>query len=83
MQQQLNDITLKFFRYFDSKFRGLNHRLAEQDKHIEGLYQLIDTYVQQTELQAHDALIDNARLSRVEKLLYTALGNQETAELQL
>ena len=83
MQQQLNDITLKFFRYFDSKFRGLNHRLAEQDKHIEGLYQLIDTYVQQTELQAHDALIDNARLSRVEKLLYASLGNQETAELQL
>lgn len=83
MQQQLNDITLKFFRYFDSKFRGLNHRIAEQDKHIEGLYQLIDTYVQQTELQAHDALIDNARLSRVEKLLYASLGNQETAELQL
>lgn len=83
MQQQLNDITLKFFRYFDSKFRGLNHRLAEQDKHIEGLYQLIDSYVQQTELQAHDALIDNARLSRVEKLLYASLGNQETAELQL
>ena len=83
MQQQLNDITLKFFRYFDSKFRGLNHRIAEQDKHIEGLYQLIDTYVQQTELQAYDALIDNARLSRVEKLLYASLGNQETAELQL
>lgn len=83
MQQQLNDITLKFFRYFDSKFRGLNHRIAEQDKHIEGLYQLIDTYIQQTELQAHDALIDNARLSRVEKLLYASLGNQETAELQL
>ena len=83
MQQQLNDITLKFFRYFDSKFRGLNHRLAEQDKHIEGLHQLIDSYVQQTELQAHDALIDNARLSRVEKLLYAVLGNQETAELQL
>jgi len=83
MQQQLNDITLKFFRYFDSKFRGLNHRIAEQDKHIEGLYQLIDTYVQQTELQAYDALIDNARLSRVEKLLYASLGNQEAAELQL
>ena len=83
MQQQLNDITLKFFRYFDSKFRGLNHRLAGQDKHIVGLYHFIDSYVQQTERQVHDAPIDNARLSRVEKLLYAALGNHETGELQL
>lgn len=82
MQQQLNDITLKFFRYFDSKFRGLNHRIAEQDKHIEGLYQLIDTYVQQTELQTQDALIDDARLTRVESLLQKALSKPETAELK-
>ena len=81
MQQQLNDITLKFFRYFDSKFRGLNHRIAEQDKHIEGLYQLIDTYVQQTELQAQDALIDDARLTRVETLLQASLTKPEPAEV--
>lgn len=81
MQQQLNDMTLKFFRYFDSKFRGLNHRIAEQDKHIEGLYQLIDTYVQQTELQVQDALIDDARLQRLETLLQAALVKQDPAKV--
>lgn len=69
MQQQLNDITLKFFRYFDKKFSGLNKRITAQDRHIEGLYQLIDTFVQQTELQAQDALIDDARLAHLESIL--------------
>ena len=81
MQQQLNDITIKIFHYFDSKFRGLNHRIAEQDKHIEGLYQLIDTYVQQSELQAQDALIDDARLRRVENMLQVVTQQPDTAEL--
>ncbi len=81
MQQQLNDITLKFFRYFDKKFRGLNQRIAEQDKHIEGLYQLIDSFVRQTELQTQDSLIDDARLRRLELLLPGYSTQKETAEV--
>ena len=81
MQQQLNDITLKFFRYFDKCFYGLNQRIAEQDKHIAGLYDLIDTFVQQTELQAQDALIDDARLTRLEQILKPVRQNSEVAQL--
>ena len=83
MQQQLNDITLKFFRYIDKKFHGVNQKIADQDKHIEGLYDLIDTFVQQTELQAQDALIDDARLTRIETLLQSALAAQEQPRVRL
>lgn len=82
MQQQLNDITLKFFRYFDKKFRGVSSRMAEQDKHIEGLYQLIDTFVQQSELLTQDALIDDARISRLETLLHSYVDQPEPIEIR-
>lgn len=81
MQQQLNDITLKFFRYIDKKFRGVNSRLADQDKHIEGLYQLIDTFVQQSELLTQDALIDDARISRLETLLQAYISQPDPIEI--
>lgn len=81
MQQQLNDITARFFKYFDQRFRGLDNRFKKQDDHIEGLYRLIDGYSKQAEQQEHDAIIGEARVRRLEAIVASIAGDSRK-ELQ-
>ena len=66
MQQQLNEMTIRFFCYFDQKFRGLDKRFRNQDEHIDGLYRLVDSYAKQAEIQEQEALVGDARVARLE-----------------
>lgn len=66
MQQQLNDITVKIFRYFNRHFKDVDERLKKQDKHIEGIYQLIDAYLKQAEAINQGSQVGDKRLQRLE-----------------
>ena len=66
MQQQLNDITVKIFRYFNRHFKDVDERLKKQDRHIEGIYQLIDSYLKQAEAINQGSLVGDKRLQRLE-----------------
>lgn len=67
MQQQLNEITVKFFRYIDTKFSRVDKRFTDHDAQINSLYQLIDTYVRQAESNEQEALLEEARVTRLEQ----------------
>lgn len=67
MQQQINDITVKLFRYFNRHFKDVEDRLKKQDSHIEGIYQLIDSYLKQAEAINNGSLADDKRLQRLEQ----------------
>jgi hypothetical protein len=67
MHQQLNDITVKLFRYFNRHFKDVEERLKKQDNHIEGIYQLIDAYLKQAEAINDGSLAGDMRLQRLEQ----------------
>lgn len=67
MQQQLTDITAKFFKYFDTRFQGVDRRFRRQDEHIDGLYRLLDTILKQIETKEHELLAGDVRVTRVER----------------
>lgn len=67
MQQQLNDITVKLFRYFNRHFKDVDERLKKQDNHIEGIYQLIDAYLKQAEAITSGSQAGDKRLQRLEQ----------------
>jgi hypothetical protein len=67
MQQQLNDVTVKIFRYFNRHFKDVEDRLKKQDSHIEGIYQLIDSYLKQAETINQDSVLGDKRLQRLEE----------------
>ena len=66
MQQQLNDFTVKFFRYIDSKLSRVDKRFTVQDAQIDGLYRLVDSYAKQVETSEQEALIGDAKVNRLE-----------------
>lgn len=66
MQQQLNEITLKFFRYIDAKLSRVDKRFTDYDAQINSLYQLMDSYVRLAETSEQDALLKDERVTRLE-----------------
>lgn len=85
MQHQLNDITIKFFIYFNGQFKSLDRRFKRQDEHIDGLYKLLDAYLKQIEINQQEALIDTVRVRRLEdqikKLTQEARNQSKVAQL--
>lgn len=75
MQQQLNDFTTKFFKYFNRRFQVIDSRFSAQDDHIDGLYRLIDAYVKNIETKEHELVAGDARLERLERRV-ELLANQ-------
>ncbi|MBC7707869.1 hypothetical protein H7Y63_01465 [Polaromonas sp.] len=82
MQQQLNEMAIRFFCYFDQKFRGVDNRFMKQDRHIDGLYSLIDSYAKQLEMKEQENLAGNARVARLEAWVEQLVG-QSGARLEL
>ncbi|MDL2341735.1 MAG: hypothetical protein QFB87_01485 [Patescibacteria group bacterium] len=81
MQQQLNELAIRIFSYFDQRFRSVDNRFRKQDRHIDGLYSLIDSYAKQLEIKEQQNRADDDRVARLENWV-ERLALQSSSKVQ-
>lgn len=66
LKAELDELTIKLFKYFDGKFSETNKRFDTQEAKIDRVMNAVDAYAKQVEIYHHESIARDAQVERLQ-----------------
>lgn len=67
LKEELNSVVIKLIQSFAESEKAIKADLSLQNKKIDGLYGLVDTYAKDVEIYHHDMLASSNQMDRLQR----------------